>query len=455
MGDSRGRSARLVAKRAAKSTSLTPSAPQEGSDTGCAPDGHGSDADIVITPPPKIPSKRARSASSVDDNSDDSAAGKNKKKPKNVKKKAPESVALDPDRKLVLMIPQASNAGTQRENLKHSTPFDDALAVIYETIGCADFAKKPTLSYKLSNATVKAPAINLTSETDWEGCLEEVADAELKKKVKISYMASLRAKLKLNSVGVPQKGKKARKMPILDLEHASSGDDDFDDGVGIMEKESKFLEQLQNHHGRCQLCGPSKACKIDRAANHHNLTNNQLRGWARSLAAGTHNVTLSQPPRDELFGMFHKNTVNTPSAGPQAAFPGMPYMGMPPYFMPPWAFPGSPATPTPRPSHTSLASMSTSTAAFPSSNPPDMGALNPYTEIPEFIKQLHEYHPQRRLSDYVDRFGDLDFYNIDEVAKLGSADALVNLIGITHGNAAFLLGKIKDEMKRIDRTVKG
>ncbi|KAF8174804.1 hypothetical protein K438DRAFT_1771387 [Mycena galopus ATCC 62051] len=70
---------------------------QEGSDTGCAPDGHGSDADIVITPPPKIPSKRARSASSVDDNSDNSA-GKKKKKPKNVKKKAPESVALDPDR---------------------------------------------------------------------------------------------------------------------------------------------------------------------------------------------------------------------------------------------------------------------------------------------------------------------------------------------------------------------
>ncbi|KAJ7140338.1 hypothetical protein C8R46DRAFT_1233784 [Mycena filopes] len=146
----------------------------------------------------------------------------------------------------------------------------------------------------------------------------------------------------------------------------------------------------------------------------------------------------------------------------------MPYMGMPPYF--PWpmpaaagqfgpggvAFPGTPATPTPRVSHPPPphASSSTLSAVFPSSDPPDIGALNPYTEIPEFIKQLHEYHPQRHLLDYVDRFGDLDFYNIDEVARLGSADELVNLIGITHGNAAFLLAKIKDEMKRIDRATK-
>ncbi|KAJ7141515.1 hypothetical protein C8R46DRAFT_1233643 [Mycena filopes] len=336
MGDSRGRSARLVAKRASQAT---PSAPEEDSDPASAPGGQDSDEDgsgseIIITPPPAIRKKRTRSKSASDD-SDASSTGKQKKKKqqkgKGKAKKAAEPVVVDPDRKLVLMIPQASNAGTQRENLKHSTSFTDALDVIYETIGCADLAKKPALSYKLSNATVRAPAINLTSDADWDGCLEEVTDAERKKKAKISvsilvteqYMALLRAKLNLNSVGAPQKGKKGgRKLPILDLEHAGSGDDDFDEGLGIMEKESKFLEQLQNHHGRCQVCGPSKACKIDRAANHHNLTNNQLRGWARSLAAGTHQVTLSQPPRDELFGMFHKNSVSTPSAPPQGVFAG-------------------------------------------------------------------------------------------------------------------------------------
>ncbi|KAF8174805.1 hypothetical protein K438DRAFT_2048339 [Mycena galopus ATCC 62051] len=283
--------------------------------------------------------------------------------------------------------------------LSHATPHP-ALYYNNPLNSIQDLDILVTLLYKLSNATVKAPTINLTSETDWEGCLEELADTELKK-VKISnsiWCYGVVAHQAQTEQCWCSAERQEGKMPILDLEHASSGNDDFDDGVGIMEKESKFLEQLQNHHCRCQLCGPSKACKIDCAANHHNLTNNQLCGWARSLAAGTHNATLSQPPRNELFGIFHKNTVNTPSAGPQALFPGMPYMGMPPYCMPPWAFPGSPATPTPCTSHASHASSSTSTAAFPFSNPPDMGALNPYTEIPEFIKQLHKYHPQHRLS---------------------------------------------------------
>jgi hypothetical protein len=84
------------------------------------------------------------------------------------------------------MIPQATNAGTQREILKHSTLFDEALAVIYETIGCADIPKKPLLSYKLSNAAVKAPAINLGSAKDWEGCLEDVTGVEKKKKIQVS-----------------------------------------------------------------------------------------------------------------------------------------------------------------------------------------------------------------------------------------------------------------------------
>lgn len=118
-------------------------------------------------------------------------------------------------------------------------------------------------------------------------------------------------------------------------------------------------------------------------------------------------------------------------------------------------FPGSPDTPTPtpslRPSHAPRASTSSSAPAFPSSDPPDMGAANPYTEIPEFIQQLHEYHPKRRLLDYSDRFADLDYYNIDEIAKLQTPENLADLIGLTHGNAAFLLEQIKGEMKRIDR----
>jgi hypothetical protein len=56
--------------------------------------------------------------------------------------------------------------------------------------------------------------------------------------------------------------------------------------------------------------------------------------------------------------------------------------------------------------------------------------------------------------DYIGRFEDLDYYNIDEIAKLGTADNLAELVGITHGNMAFLLQKVKDEMKCIDQASK-
>ncbi|KAF8133504.1 hypothetical protein K438DRAFT_1787644 [Mycena galopus ATCC 62051] len=452
MADSRGKSARLVAN-------------------AYSPDGDSVVAEV--SPVTSKPHKRGRTQSvSVDSQSGSDVESPPPKKPKlKQAKKTKEAVELDPDRKLVLMVPQATSEGTQRENLKHSTTFDEALVLIHETIGCTNVPKKPVLSYKLSNGPAKAPAINLGSASDWEGCLEEVTEAESKKNAKVSvviivvdiYMNSLRAKLGLKSAGAkPKKGK----LPILDLEHAGSGDDDFDEGLGIMDKEVKCLEQLQNHHGRCQRCGPSLSCKIDRAGNHHQLTNPQMRGWARSLlqATGTHKVTLNNPPQDDLFRMFHKISATPTTAAPEhPTFPGMgQYMGYP--FMPPWAMQGPPAagvfssapvTPSPavsRPSHTSHASTST-LPAFPSSDPPDMGALNPYTEIPEFIRQLHEYYPQRNLVQYIDRFGDLDYYNIDEIAKLGGPDNLVELIGITHGNAQ-LLEKIKAEMKRTDRAAR-
>jgi hypothetical protein len=176
-------------------------------------------------------------------------------------------------------------------------------------------------------------------------------------------------------------------------------------------------------------------------------------------------IPCLSPPHDDLFGMFHKNstTISATPAIPQPAFVAMPYMGMPPYGYMPWGvhggpppFPGTPDTPTPAPrlSHAPQASTSTSAPAFLSSNPPDMGAPNPYTEISEFITQLHEYHPKHRLLDYIDRFEDLDYYNINEIAKLGTANSLAGLVGITHGNVAFLLQKVKDEMKRIDRASK-
>ncbi|KAJ7315173.1 hypothetical protein DFH08DRAFT_715892 [Mycena albidolilacea] len=369
------------------------------------------------------------------------------------------------------MIPRAECEGSQREVLTHATTFDDALDIIYRTVGCTDIGKKPVLMYKLSTATTKVNPISLASQADWDGCLDEVTAAEGKKKVNVNilvteqYLLSLRTKLGIKS-GVPAKSKGSKnRIPILDLEHAQSGEDDFDDGLGIMEKERNWIQQLQAKYTKCQLCGPTKSCKIDISGNHHNLSNNQLRAWAHSLAVGTHNVTLVTPPHDGLFSMFFKNSHGpAPStSAPPGPFPSFaPYLAMNsmnPYgFMPPWGmhFPGNPTTPitptpVPQPRSSPAPGPSKLAAAFASSDPPDMGMVNPYPEITDFLHELDGYQPKRHLLDYIDKFNDLDFYNIDEIGNLKTPQVLVDTAGISLGNATYILTQVKAEMKRVDR----
>lgn len=83
---------------------------------------------------------------------------------------------------MALLIPQASNEGHQRRNLTQATTYAEALQVIYETVGCEDVYRKPHLAYKLSTATLKSDPINLGSEEDWKGCLEDISQAQAKKK---------------------------------------------------------------------------------------------------------------------------------------------------------------------------------------------------------------------------------------------------------------------------------
>jgi hypothetical protein len=80
-----------------------------------------------------------------------------------------------------------------------------------------------------------------------------------------------------------------------------------------------------------------------------------------------------------------------------------------------------------------------------------MGEVNCYPEISEFLHQLNDYEPRRNVLGYLDTFADLDFYHIDEIMNLGSAEELVQVTNITPGNAVYLLKHVKAEMKRTDR----
>jgi hypothetical protein len=80
---------------------------------------------------------------------------------------------------LVLLVPQASS---KRVSVTLLLSFEDVLEMIHEIIGCTNVARKPAISYKLSTATQRAKPIDLCSEVDWNGCLEDVMAAEAKKK---------------------------------------------------------------------------------------------------------------------------------------------------------------------------------------------------------------------------------------------------------------------------------
>lgn len=60
--------------------------------------------------------------------------------------------------------------------------FEEALEIIYETIGCSECHKKPGLSYKLATAAQKEDPITLASNDDWKGCLEDIVQMQAKKK---------------------------------------------------------------------------------------------------------------------------------------------------------------------------------------------------------------------------------------------------------------------------------
>jgi len=64
------------------------------------------------------------------------------------------------------------------KKLRFTTSFAEALERIHDTVGCEDVVVKPELLYKLSTAKANTLGISLSSQTDWEGCLEQVTDIE-------------------------------------------------------------------------------------------------------------------------------------------------------------------------------------------------------------------------------------------------------------------------------------
>ncbi|KAJ7887161.1 hypothetical protein B0H13DRAFT_2534384 [Mycena leptocephala] len=424
------------------------------------PDVHEPKSDSITLPSKIIHLERKASLVEVVGDSDSDGPAMPKKTQSKKKGRATKEVVevAPADHKLVLMIPCAEQ-GIQRQQLSHATTFSEALDIIHDTIGHADVDKKPALLYKLSTAGKQDEA------SDWAQTPTGRAKViSVKIIVADQYLHSLRMKRGAKMTGPKVNGK--QKNHILDLDHTQCGDNEFDDKLDIIDKEQRYLEQLNSQRGKCQLCGPTKTCKITVAGAHYHLSNTQLRAWSHSLAVGTHDVTLTTPPNDTLFSMFFENPKAAPVESASAPIPLAQYMAMNPINplgLVPWAMPtmsppfhGNPTTPI-MPTPTPLADWATSSEVcptLPSSDLADTVSANSYPEISYFLKKLNELQPRRRLLKCIPKFDELDFYNIDELVKLGPAAELAQITSISLGNATYILENAKREMKRVDREIK-
>jgi len=295
-------------------------------------------------------------------------------------------------------------------------------------------------------------------------------------------MKSLRARLN-DGKAAPARGGKVKlgkKITLMDLDNDGEDDDAGDDS--ILDKEQKFHEQLEKLLTRCQLCGPTKFCRISRNGEHVNLTFQQRRGWVAALvvlfcyytlvesdclqfdqAHGMHGVTLQTPPHSDLFADFHglaaakKRDMPEP-ANPTVTAPLTPTMMMPPYMFPsPWyAQPSIPYANPPAgfPMMPQIAPGGLFRAEkhdLPSSDPPDEASLEPYPEIDAFLDRIEINNPKRKLTNYKDLFEFHDYYNVDDIADITLERLTANPFNMTHGNAEFLLKEIRKEMKRVNQ----
>jgi hypothetical protein len=180
-----------------------------------------------------------------------------------------------------------------------------------------------------------------------------------------------------------------------------------------------------------------------------------------SQAIGTHGVTLRTPPKGELFADFH---VSSSAEGTKAAV-SADTMGGP--FGMSAAFPWQQILPFMLPGVVQAMAMPQGTAAVPHvpskplarsappySDPPDYENRIRYATIANFLATLNDRHPIHALVTYHHNFELMDYYHVDELARMAEADLTGPDFRMTSGNAKFLLREVREEVRRIERAAK-
>ncbi|KAJ3860804.1 hypothetical protein EV359DRAFT_84960 [Lentinula novae-zelandiae] len=318
--------------------------------------------------------------------------------------------------KIVLLIPCYDGTMTRKEYDNRWVDFDSEVKQInYEAIGCDKAKEMPPLGYKIEGSPAKENPILLNCGDDWDGLCEDVLSKqnEKKKLFKVSitvspeYMKGLKDWMDKKNKSRKGKGKtpakrgsgKSDSRRKFHFDSSSNGSNSEDDGA------EKSMMEVEKHH-------------ID-----------ELR--LEALANKDTGVIVKTPPKSESFRAFHHSIETTTPQQHTQTVPNKPILLQ-------RSTPPSP-----------------SIAAFnaPSSNGFDVYE-NPYPMITNFFHELDIAQPQRNLTQYIAIFSALDFYHINELLGLDTDALMKDNIGMSMGNALFVLAMVQRKIRKVDKECK-
>jgi hypothetical protein len=178
---------------------------------------------------------------------------------------------------------------------------------------------------------------------------------------------------------------------------------------------------------------------------------------------GTHGVTLRTPPKGELFADFHRSSsAEGTKAAVSADTMGGPF-GMSTFlwqqillFMLPGVVQAMAQSAMPQDAATvpHTPSKPLAWSAPPSSNPLDYENQIQYATIANFLTTLNDRHPVHALATYHNNFESIDYYHVDELARMAEVDLTGPDFRMTSGNTKFLLKEAHEDIRCVEWAAK-
>ncbi|KAJ7210796.1 hypothetical protein GGX14DRAFT_565397 [Mycena pura] len=383
-----------------------------------------------------------------------------------------------------------NSIATSNLSIPFNSSYTEAEKLLFDHIGCADVAIKPTFQYKLN---VRAAPMLLTADgwKDFRGAVEErfVKDkGEKVTPIAISLLPDKYMESLVDTIRKQANYGKRKKAKLLDLNapvptpasefrsHRHAGADDDDDeideygaddrggGTDLMHEERRWWEALEKEYkGRCRSCGRNVWCKVGPDGECISIPMSHISPWALHLvrlffyfllllfdpflqAKKTHGVTLQVPPRDAMFDLYRASAPNSKarSANKTAPAPSAPApssLMLEPAVMAMMeqnrlllsaVLQQRTADPAPAPAPTAPP---TAHAVLPLDTLTPRAANEP---IEAFIADLHALHPQRHLDQLLLRMQAEDIVDVGDIQRLGAAYLELE-VGMSRATALFLV----------------